>query len=186
MDSIVDAMSTVTARSEIPSQVREPLQRQLELVQELIERERRLQEEIAEQVLAPVDVAFDLLEQSGATMRRQAAALEAAGDALRETASLMSGQAELFEQTISKVRAPAHAARATRWVVLLFAIATALTEIGIGRDMVLIAFGTLFGGIVAALALAFGLGGRHVAREILERGRRREREPAGQDPISHL
>ena len=63
MDSIVDAMSTVTARSEIPSQVREPLQRQLELVQELIERERRLQEEIAEQVLAPVDVAFDLLEQ---------------------------------------------------------------------------------------------------------------------------
>ena len=111
MDSIVDAMSTVTARSEIPSQVREPLQRQLELVQELIERERRLQEEIAEQVLAPVDVAFDLLEQSGATMRRQAAALEAAGDALRETASLMSGQAELFEQTISKVRAPAHAAR---------------------------------------------------------------------------
>jgi len=77
-------------------------------------------------------------------------------------------------------------ARATRWIVLLFVIATVLTEIGIGRDMVLIAFGTLFGGIVAALALAFGLGGRHLAREILDRGRRREREPAGQDTISHL
>ena len=77
-------------------------------------------------------------------------------------------------------------ARATRWIVLLFVIATVLTEIGIGRDMVLIAFGTLFGGIVAALALAFGLGGRHLAREILDSGRRREREPAGQDTISHL
>ncbi len=69
-------------------------------------------------------------------------------------------------------------ARTTRWVILLFAVATALVEIGIGRDMVLIAFGVLFGGLVLALALAFGLGGRHLAREILERGRRREREPA--------
>src|SRR4029450_2096929 len=73
-------------------------------------------------------------------------------------------------------------ARATRWIVLLFVIATVLTEIGIGRDMVLIAFGTLFGGIVAALALAFGLGGRHLARELLKRGSRRGREPAGPDP----
>ncbi|PYN78641.1 MAG: hypothetical protein DMD96_19990 [Candidatus Rokuibacteriota bacterium] len=77
-------------------------------------------------------------------------------------------------------------ARTTRWVVLLFAVATALVEIGIGRDMVLIAFGVLFGGLVLALALAFGLGGRHVAREILERGRRREREPASQDTMTHL
>ena len=77
-------------------------------------------------------------------------------------------------------------ARAARWLVLLFAVATALTEIGIGRDMVLIAFGTLFGGLVFALALAFGFGGRHLAREILERGRHREREPAPQDPITHL
>src|SRR5437867_6876046 len=77
-------------------------------------------------------------------------------------------------------------ARTTRWVVLLFAVATALVEIGIGRDMVLIAFGVLFGGLVLALALAFGLGGRHVAREILARGRRREREPASQDTMTHL
>jgi hypothetical protein len=77
-------------------------------------------------------------------------------------------------------------ARATRWIVLLFVVATALTEIGIGKDMVLIAFGTLFGGIVMALALAFGLGGRHLARDLLDRGRRREREPAPHDTITHL
>jgi hypothetical protein len=39
---------------------------------------------------------------------------------------------------------------------------------------------------VLALALAFGLGGRHLAREILERSRRREREPAQADTITHL
>jgi len=96
------------------------------------------------------------------------------------------GQATLIAAVNGGVVQARLLARATRWVVLLFAIATALTEIGIGRDMVLIAFGTLFGGIVAALALAFGLGGRHLAREILDSGRRREREPAGQDTISHL
>jgi len=77
-------------------------------------------------------------------------------------------------------------ARAARWAVLLFAIATALTEVGIGRDMVLIAFGITFGGLVLALALAFGLGGRALARQILERRLRREREPETHETISHL
>lgn len=111
-DSMVDALSSIAGRSEIPRQLSEPMQRQLELVQELIDRERRLQAEVAERLLAPSDVAFDLLEQSGTTLRRQAEALGAAGDALRETASLMQSQAELFEQTIGRLRAPAQAARA--------------------------------------------------------------------------
>jgi Conserved TM helix len=96
------------------------------------------------------------------------------------------GQAMLITAVNAGILQARLLARTTRWVVLLFAVATALVEIGIGRDMVLIAFGVLFGGLVLALALAFGLGGRHLAREILERGRRREREPAAQDSITHL
>jgi Conserved TM helix len=96
------------------------------------------------------------------------------------------GQAMLITAVNAGVLQARLLARTTRWVILLFAVATALVEIGIGRDMVLIAFGVLFGGLVLALALAFGLGGRHLAREILERGRRREREPAPQDSITHL
>lgn len=96
------------------------------------------------------------------------------------------GQAMLITAVNAGIVQARLLARTTRWVVLLFAVATALVEIGIGRDMVLIAFGVLFGGLVLALALAFGLGGRHVAREILDRGRRREREPAPQDTITHL
>jgi hypothetical protein len=96
------------------------------------------------------------------------------------------GQAVLITAVNAGIVQARLLARTTRSVVLLFAVATALVEIGIGRDMVLIAFGVLFGGLVLALALAFGLGGRHLAREILERSRRREREPATQDSITHL
>ncbi len=77
-------------------------------------------------------------------------------------------------------------ARAVRWGVLLFAAATTLTQLGIGKEMVLVAFGTTFGGLILALALAFGLGGRALAREILERRLRRDREPHPLETISHL
>jgi hypothetical protein len=76
-------------------------------------------------------------------------------------------------------------ARAVHWAVLLFAMATALTHLGIGKEMVLVAFGITFGGLVFALALAFGLGGRNVARELLERRLRREGPPP-QERLTHL
>lgn len=77
-------------------------------------------------------------------------------------------------------------ARAARWGVLLFAIATTLTQLGIGKEMVLVAFAITFGGSIFALALAFGLGGRALAREILERRLRREGEPHPRETITHL
>jgi hypothetical protein len=112
MDSVVASAASVAGRSELPRQLLEPMQRQLELVQEIIERERRLQAELTDRLAAPVDAAFDLLEESGATLRRQAEALEAAGRALEETAGLMKGQAELFERTIGTLRQPAELAKA--------------------------------------------------------------------------
>jgi hypothetical protein len=76
-------------------------------------------------------------------------------------------------------------ARGVYWSVLLFAVATALTHLGIGKEMVLVAFGITFGGVVFAVALAFGLGGRHAARHILARRLHRS-EPPPQERISHL
>lgn len=77
-------------------------------------------------------------------------------------------------------------ARAAHWAVILFAIATALTHLGIGKEMVLVAFGITFGGLVLALALAFGLGGRAIAAEILARRLRRESSPPPQERLTHL
>ena len=76
-------------------------------------------------------------------------------------------------------------ARTVHWGVLLFAGATALTQLGIGKEMVLLAFGITFGGLVFALALAFGLGGRNAARQLLERRLRRDGPPA-QERLTHL
>jgi hypothetical protein len=77
-------------------------------------------------------------------------------------------------------------ARAVQWGVLLFAGATALTHLGIGKEMVLVAFGISFGGLVFALALAFGLGGRTIARDILARRLRREAAPPRDETLTHL
>ena len=75
-------------------------------------------------------------------------------------------------------------AGAVRWLVLVFAGAAALTQLGIAREMVLLTFGIAFGGTVLALALAFGLGGKELAREILE-SRIRKRE-GDNDHLTHV
>jgi hypothetical protein len=111
MDSVVASAVSAGGRTELPHQLLEPMQRQLELVQEVIERERSLQKQLAGRVLAPVDAIFDLLEESGRMLRRQAEALETAGQALEETANLMKTQAELFERSIGVLREPAELAK---------------------------------------------------------------------------
>jgi hypothetical protein len=77
----------------------------------LLERERRLQRGVAGRIVAPVDAAFDLLAESGTTLRSQAEALEAAGRALEEAGRLMKRQAELFERTVGTLRAPTELAK---------------------------------------------------------------------------
>jgi hypothetical protein len=96
------------------------------------------------------------------------------------------GQALLIAAVNAGVPEARLLARAARWGVLLFAMATTLTHLGIGKDMVMLAFAITLGGLVLALALAFGLGGRHLAREILERRLRRRSEPHPRETITHL
>jgi hypothetical protein len=114
MDAVISSAASVTGHaSDLPQQLIEQGQRQLELVQEIVEHERRVQRELADRLLAPLDAVFDLLEQSGAMLRRQAETLEAAGRALEDTGSLMKGQAELFEQSVRTLRQPVELVKAT-------------------------------------------------------------------------
>lgn len=112
MDSVVASAASVGGRAEIPRQLLEPMQRQVQLLQEVIERERALQKQIAGAVLAPVDAIFDLVEESGQVLRQQAEALEAAGRALEDTARLVKTQAELFERAVGALREPTELAKA--------------------------------------------------------------------------
>jgi len=108
--------SSATGHAEIPRQLLAPMQRQAELLQEVLERERRLQREVVGRLLGPADAIFDLLEQSGAAMRQQAEALEEAGRALEQTAALVKAQAELFERTVRVAREPTELAKAAAGV----------------------------------------------------------------------
>jgi len=109
LDLLRDWQSAMT--SVIPRQLLAPLQKQAELIQDVLERERRLQREVLGHAFAPFDAVFDLLEQSGATFRQQAEALEHAARALEETAVLMKAQAEIFERGVRALREPADLAR---------------------------------------------------------------------------
>jgi hypothetical protein len=109
LDLLRDWQSAMT--SVIPKQLLGPLQRQADLIGDVLERERRLQTEVLGYAFAPLDAVFDLLEQSGSTFRRQAEALEQAARALQETAVLMQTQADIFEAGVRAIREPTDLAR---------------------------------------------------------------------------
>lgn len=112
MESVVSSAASAAGRPDLPRELLGAMQSQMALMQRVVDRERLLGSELAARILAPVDAVFDLLEQSGATLRKEAEALESAGRALQDTAGLMKRQAELFEQTIGVLREPAELAKA--------------------------------------------------------------------------
>jgi hypothetical protein len=72
-------------------------------------------------------------------------------------------------------------------LILLFTLSVSLEQIGLGRNTIIATFSILFGGIVLGLAIAFGLGGRNLARDFLERRLKRDgAEKQRSQPFSHL
>lgn len=74
---------------------------------------------------------------------------------------------------------------AVRMFLVVLTVAMALEQVAVARSVVLIAFSIAFGAVMLGLAIAFGLGGRDVARRVLER-RFTERSKPEKDEISHL
>lgn len=72
-----------------------------------------------------------------------------------------------------------------RFIIVTLVVTMALERIGLGQGVVLVAFAIFFGALMLGLALAFGLGGRDVARRILERRFAEERKEEDEG-ISHL
>ncbi len=73
-----------------------------------------------------------------------------------------------------------------RWLVMVLAVAMALEHLAIGRGIIRLAFGILFGGIVLALALAVGLGSKDLVTRSLEREASRTSAPSTHEPVGHL
>lgn len=93
------------------------------------------------------------------------------------------GRAALIAAVNAEIRVAGLIGRVVRLSIFIFSLAIALEQLGIGRDTVTITFAVLFGGAVLALALAFGLGGRDIAKSYLERKVFRKEE---HDDIEHI
>jgi Conserved TM helix len=77
-----------------------------------------------------------------------------------------------------------------KWLVLVLAAAMALDHLRIGEEIVELAFGILFGGIVLALALSVGIGSRDLVSRSLGRETTRAStapaEVATEDALKHF
>jgi hypothetical protein len=67
-----------------------------------------------------------------------------------------------------------------RVIISIFALSMVFEVLGVAEQTMLIAFGIAFGAVMFGLAIAFGVGGKDLAREFLERrlvaGKREEKE----------
>jgi hypothetical protein len=79
-------------------------------------------------------------------------------------------------------------ARSVRWLVMILASSMAFIHLGIAQQMVVAIVSVLFGGFILALAIAFGFGGKELAKEFLEKkvkkgeGEKKDRK----EEVSHL
>lgn len=84
-----------------------------------------------------------------------------------------------------RVQSPRLLSVGIKWLVLVLSAAMALEHLSIGGEILKLAFGILFGGIVLAMALAVGLGSKDVVSRSWERQAERQAEPAD-EPLQHL
>ncbi len=93
------------------------------------------------------------------------------------------GRASLIAAVNAGMRISGPVGNGVRYLIYLIGLSMALEQLGIGRDTVLVSFGIIFSGIVLALAIAFGLGGKDTAREYLKKKLKKEDLS---DDIRHL
>ncbi|MBI3353892.1 MAG: hypothetical protein HY034_03250 [Nitrospirae bacterium] len=75
-------------------------------------------------------------------------------------------------------------AEAVRLMLIVFILAMVLEQLSVAPSIVVAAFSIMFGGVVIALAIAFGVGGIDAARRIIEKGSEEKKEEKGN--IEHL
>ncbi len=102
--------------------------------------------------------------------------------------SILIGRTVLIAAVNAGVQFARFVSRGVQLFVLVFFLAIAFEQIGLGRNIVIASFTIVFGGVVLALALAMGLGGRDLAKDWLEKQltRKEEKEGEKKDIWSHI
>ena len=73
-----------------------------------------------------------------------------------------------------------------RITISIFALSMVFEVLGVAEETMLIAFGTAFGAVMLGLAIAFGIGGKDLAREFLEKKLATGKKEEKDDELSPL
>src|SRR5215468_3234763 len=96
---------------------------------------------------------------------------------LEEHISSFFSRAVLLSGVNADLPSPRLISWAVRTMIILFVVSMAFEELGIGSHTVIVAFALTFGSLMLGFALAFGLGGKDLAKKYLERRFGREQPP---------
>lgn len=93
--------------------------------------------------------------------------------------AISAGAAAFVQRVMGRTPIAKLIATAVPAIVMSLAIFMILNQLGIARDIVNILFTAIVGSVALGLALAFGLGGREVARDLLEQAADSARSNSG-------
>ncbi|MDQ3912859.1 MAG: mechanosensitive ion channel [Actinomycetota bacterium] len=71
-----------------------------------------------------------------------------------------------------------------RYAIIVYAVFAALTQLGVAVELTAPTFLIVLGAVALAAAIAFGIGGREVAREVIEKAYNRSQQEARSDSTS--
>lgn len=94
-------------------------------------------------------------------------------------------RATLIAAVNAQIQEARFLARAVRIGIVLLSMAMAFEQLGIAKTVIVATFSITLGGVVLAVAIAFGLGARDAAKEFIEKHLKKERETKEED-FSHL
>jgi hypothetical protein len=101
--------------------------------------------------------------------------------------AIFLSQAALIAAVNAQIDSAKLLSRSIRWFIIILSLTLALYHLGIAEKVIVVAFSITFGGIALALAIAFGWGGKELAKNFLEKfSKRKEKDREEQDRISHI
>jgi len=95
-------------------------------------------------------------------------------------------RAALLAAVNAEFPSPRMLATSIRSIIIVFAVSMAFEQLGLAERTILVAFAIAFGALMLGLAIAFGMGGRDLAKQFLERRFLKEKEEQKQDELSPL
>jgi hypothetical protein len=95
-------------------------------------------------------------------------------------------RAALLAAVNANVPSPKLLSLAVRSIIIVFVLSVVFEELGLAEQTMLVAFGIAFGALMLGLAIAFGIGGRNLAQQFLEKRFVRPKKEENEDELSPL